>query len=71
MIYFDGVKLEANGYSELQEFARKMGISRSWIHVEPSVYYDVICPFKARNILNYIRKKKEQEFNKKNKRNGK
>ena len=65
MIQFDGVCLMADGWAELHEFARQIGVSRSWFGFEPVPHYDIICPFRAKIIFNYIERKERKQWQQK------
>lgn len=63
MIYFDGVVLRADEYDELHQFARKIGVSKSWCSLHPIPYYNIICSFKRRMILDYIKRRNKIKEN--------
>lgn len=53
MIFLNGVNLVGTELSELHEFARKMGVSKSWWRTEDECY-DILCPFKVSQIRKRI-----------------
>jgi hypothetical protein len=59
MVEFDGVWLKATSSEELHEFARKMGVSRSWYSVHPVPHYEVICAFRHEAIVRHINKREK------------
>lgn len=54
----EGIHLKSENKEELHKMAHKYGISKSWLHTHPEVYYDIICPFKLRLIAQHLKNKR-------------
>ncbi len=62
MIVLKGCHLTGNNSYELDEFARKMGVSRCWYNLYPQPHYEVICPH-TREKIEYFLKRKRRKYN--------
>lgn len=53
MIYIQKVHLKSSDERKLHKFARDIGLSRSWFHLNPEPYYDIICPHMIERALKF------------------
>lgn len=57
MIKLVGCHLYGPDIAELSKFATKIGLSKSWINVDPVFHYEIICPHMFQKAEFLLRKK--------------
>lgn len=57
-VYLNGIHMLADDVTDLHEVARcVLGVDKSFFHLSPSPYYDIICPFKIKRLTSWIEKR--------------